>query len=132
MPNPPPKWDQYYPGGPQQQAADWNASQHDQIYQDPGTHAGPIGPTGPTGIIGPTGITGPTGSLGPTGTVLSGSNQASFCASNTVNTSLTPQDTIIPFTIGGGNTFQKGNYFNNINHNWTPPVGVVLLQAQCL
>ena len=50
MPNPPPVWDQYYPGGVHQQAADWNASQHNQIYQDPGSHAGPTGPTGPAQI----------------------------------------------------------------------------------
>jgi len=51
---PPPKWDQYYPGGVHQQAADWNEGQHEGIAKDPATQIGPTGPTGPVGIAGPT------------------------------------------------------------------------------
>jgi hypothetical protein len=141
MPNPPPVWDQYYPGGAFQQAADWNQSQHSAISQDPGTHAGPTGPTGPIGLTGLVGATGPTGVVGPTGTIPNvGSGKASFKAglSSDQNLSVPP----VPNSPGGvllvnfekpqqasPDTFEQGNYFDGNKHIWVPPAGIVFLSA---
>jgi hypothetical protein len=56
--------DQYYPGGPSQQALDWNAQQHAIAAGEGG---GALGPTGPQGNPGAAGVTGPQGAQGPTG-----------------------------------------------------------------
>src|SRR6516162_9940887 len=111
MPNPPPMWDQYYPGGVYQQAADWNVSQHNQIYQDPGTHAGPTGPAGPAS---------------------NASGLASFRATlNNIDQNLgvtPPANTVVNFSALA---FQQGAYFNASNHTWTPPAGIIYLYALC-
>jgi hypothetical protein len=131
MPNPPPVWDQYYPGGVHQQAADWNEGQHEGIAKDPGTLAGPTGPTGPVGIAGPTGSVGAIGPLGPTGTVPSGSGRASFRAVLSTDQPLgsNPSGVVVNFNTP---LFQNGNYLNLSTHTWSPPAGVVFLHAQCL
>jgi len=108
-PNPPPVWNQYYPGGSQQQAADWNAAQHSGIYQDPGTHAGPTGPTGPTG----------SGSAVAAFRAVAGGGQA---IPNSVLTRVNFPNVV--FQTGAGN-------FDSINSIWSPPsTGIVFMYAQ--
>lgn len=110
MPNPPPQWDQYYPGGPNQQAADWNVAQHSGIYQDPGTHAGPTGPTGPA----------PSASGIASFRAVMSANQNVGGAENQRMIGKINFDTLV---------FQQGNYFSIINRGWTPPAGRILLHA---
>jgi len=127
---PPPKWDQYYPGGVYQQAADWNEGQHEGIAKDPATQIGPTGPTGPVGIAGPTGAVGSVGPLGPTGSIPAGSSRASFRATMNNSDQFVNAGVYVKINFSYID-FQNGNYFNLSNRNWTPPAGVVLLHFQC-